>query len=60
VARNTLRRRLREATREVAGALPRGIYLVRLEPAAASTDPAELSTFVQQALSRAGQAGGGA
>ena len=58
VARNTLRRRLREATRDVAGSLPRGIYLVRLEPAAATTDPAQLTTFVQQALQRAGQAAG--
>ena len=41
VVRNSLRRRAREVVRAEASALPRGTYLVRLEPgAAALTAPA--------------------
>ncbi|HWE66191.1 MAG TPA: ribonuclease P protein component [Acidimicrobiales bacterium] len=53
VVRNTLRRRLRQSARSVAPTLPRGTYLLRTEPAAARTEPAQLSTFVQQALQQA-------
>jgi ribonuclease P protein component len=57
VLRNSLRRRLRESTRAVAAGLPRGMYLLRLEPAAAGSDRVELSGQVQEALRRAGQKG---
>jgi ribonuclease P protein component len=53
VVRNTLRRRARESARSVAHDLPRGAYLLRFEPTAANTDPAELSRCVRQALLRA-------
>jgi ribonuclease P protein component len=53
VTRNTLRRRLREAVREAAPTLPRGMYLVRTEPEAANSAPAQLGADVVQALQRA-------
>jgi ribonuclease P protein component len=58
VVRNTLRRRLRESARAVATTLPRGTYLLRVEPAAARSERGELSLQVQQALLRAGQSSG--
>ncbi len=58
VVRNTLRRRARAEARAVAPQLRRGAYLLRLEPAAVTTDPAELSRCVGQALLRAGQSAG--
>jgi ribonuclease P protein component len=58
VLRNTLRRRLRESARAVAATLPRGTYLLRVEPAAARSGRGQLSLQVQQALHRAGQASG--
>jgi ribonuclease P protein component len=57
VVRNTLRRRLRESTRAVAGSLPRGRYLLRIEPAAVTSEAAQLTSFVQKALQRAGESG---
>jgi ribonuclease P protein component len=53
VTRNQLRRRLREATRVVAPTLPRGIYLLRAEPAATTRSPAQISSDVAHALQRA-------
>ena len=55
VLRNSLRRRMRESARAVAPTLPRGLYLLRVEPAAASSGRAEFSANVRQALHRAGQ-----
>ena len=57
VTRNTLRRRLRVSTRAVAGQLPRGTYLLRLDATAAHRDPAQLAALAQRALTQAGQAG---
>jgi ribonuclease P protein component len=57
VVRNSLRRRMRESARAVANTLPRGTYLLRVEPEAARTTSAEFSALVQQALRRAGQSG---
>jgi ribonuclease P protein component len=59
VVRNSLRRRMRESARAVAGSLPRGTYLLRVEPAAARRAPAEFVADVQRALQRAGAAAGG-
>jgi ribonuclease P protein component len=56
VVRNTLRRRARATARAVAPELPRGTYLLRFEPAAAQSPPAELTRCVGQALQRAAQA----
>jgi ribonuclease P protein component len=56
VVRNSLRRRMRESARSVAGTLPRGTYLLRVDPAAAQCDPIAFSAQVGQALQRAGQA----
>jgi ribonuclease P protein component len=56
VVRNSLRRRMRESARAVAGSLPRGTYLLRVEPAAAKCERAEFSAHVQRALQRAGSA----
>jgi ribonuclease P protein component len=55
VVRNTLRRRMRESARDIAATLPRGTYLLRVEPAAARCEPAQFATFVQKALLRAPQ-----
>ena len=57
VVRNRLRRRMRESARAVAATLPRGVYLLRLEPRAARSEAAELAAQVQRALQRAGRSG---
>jgi len=56
VARNSLRRRAREVARSEAPNLPRGSYLVRVEPAALALAPAEFRADVAAALQRAGRA----
>lgn len=56
VTRNRLRRRAREVVRAQATTLPRGSYLLRLDPAAAALDRAEFRADVARALQRAGQA----
>jgi RNase P protein component len=53
VARNRLRRRLREAVRVAAPDLTPGVYLLRAEPSAKFRSMPELSTDVAQALRRA-------
>jgi ribonuclease P protein component len=53
VVRNSLRRRMRESARSVAHELPRGIYLLRVDPAAARCESDKFVAFVQQALLRA-------
>jgi ribonuclease P protein component len=55
VVRNSLRRRMREVVRSEAAALPRGIYLLRVEPAAAGAPSTRFRTDVAQALQRAGR-----
>jgi ribonuclease P protein component len=55
VIRNSLRRRMRESARSVAGTLPRGTYLLRVDPAAVRCDPHEFTTFVRRALQHAGE-----
>jgi ribonuclease P protein component len=55
VVRNKLRRRARETARSVAHELPRGTYLLRLEPAAAQIEAGDLRTHVQRAMQRASQ-----
>ena len=55
VVRNSLRRRAREVARSEAPTLPRGAYLVRLEPAAAALEPTGLRADVAAALHRAGR-----
>ena len=57
VVRNALRRRMRESARAIAGTLPRGTYLLRVEPAAARARRPAFVADVQRALQRAGQAG---
>jgi ribonuclease P protein component len=59
VVRNRLRRRAREVVRVEAPRLPRGSYLVRLAPGAASLSPAEFRADVVTALRRAGHASEG-
>ncbi len=44
---------MRESAREVASELPRGIYLLRVDQAAAQCESAKFMTFVQQALLQA-------
>ncbi len=56
VVRNSLRRRAREVARSEAPTLPRGSYLVRVEPAATALAPAEFRADVAAALRRAGRA----
>ncbi len=56
VVRNRLRRRARAVVREHATSLPRGAFLVRLEPGAASLTPAEFRHDLSTALHRAGEA----
>ena len=55
VVRNSLRRRAREVVRGEAPRLPRGSYLVRLEPAAATEDPSAYRRDVATALVKAGR-----
>ena len=55
VVRNSLRRRAREVVRGEAPGLPRGTYLVRLEPAAATEDPSAFRRHVATALLKAGR-----
>jgi ribonuclease P protein component len=55
VMRNSLRRRAREVVRAEAPALPRGVYLLRLEAAAAVADPAVFRRDVATALVKAGR-----
>jgi len=57
VVRNSLRRRMREAARSIAPTLPRGTYLLRVDPAAAQCDPAQFVRHVQEALVRAPTSG---
>ena len=55
VMRNSLRRRAREVVRAEAPSLPRGSYLLRLEPHAAAADPAAFRRDVATALLKAGR-----
>jgi ribonuclease P protein component len=55
VTRNALRRRMREVARAAGPGLPRGIYVVRLDPAAATSGRARFRTDVGRALERAAQ-----
>jgi len=55
VARNSLRRRARAVVQSEADRLPRGSYLVRLEPGAAELAPLEFRADVAGALERAGR-----
>jgi ribonuclease P protein component len=56
VVRNSLRRRAREVVRAAAPTLPRGTYLVRLDPAAAGQAPAAFRADVTKALVKATRA----
>jgi len=56
VVRNSLRRRARAVARSEAPNLPRGSYLVRVEPGAATLAPAAFKADVAAALQRAGRA----
>ena len=56
VVRNSLRRRMRESTRAIATTLPRGSYLLRVEPAAVKARPDVFVADVQRALQRAAAA----
>ena len=53
VVRNTLRRRARAVVRTEAPTLPRGAYLLRFAPGAATLAPAALRSAVSTALYRA-------
>jgi ribonuclease P protein component len=53
VVRNSLRRRMRESARAIAPTLPRGAYLLRVEPAATKLAPDAFVADVQRALQRA-------
>jgi ribonuclease P protein component len=55
VVRNSLRRRAREVVRTGAPELARGTYLVRLQEAAATEDPAAFRRHVAAALVKAGR-----
>jgi ribonuclease P protein component len=55
VVRNSLRRRARAVVRDAASTLPRGSYLVRLEPAAATSDHPAFRHDVARALLKAGR-----
>jgi ribonuclease P protein component len=57
VIRNRLRRRARAVVREEASSLPRGAYLVRLEPGASGLSATEFRHDLTAALHRAGEAG---
>jgi ribonuclease P protein component len=56
VVRNSLRRRMRESARAIATTLPRGSYLLRVEPAAATAPAHVFAADVQRALQRAAAA----
>ena len=56
VVRNRLRRRARAVVREQASTLPRGAFMVRLDPGAASLSAAEFRQDLARALHRAGKA----
>ncbi len=53
VVRNSLRRRMRVAVRVAAPDLPRGAYLLRVDRAAAASQPAQFRASVSEALRRA-------
>jgi ribonuclease P protein component len=55
VVRNRLRRRAREVVRAEAPTLPRGTYLLRVAPGAATESAAAFRSDVATALRRAGQ-----
>jgi ribonuclease P protein component len=54
VVRNSLRRRARDVVRRTARELPRGSYLVRLEPGAATLTASDFRQDVATALLKAG------
>jgi len=56
VTRNALRRRARAVAQSEAAGLPRGRFLVRLDPGAAGVRPARFRADVATALWRAAQA----
>jgi ribonuclease P protein component len=56
VVRNRLRRRARAVVREQALSLPRGAFLLRLEPGASGLSAARFRHHVAEALHRAGEA----
>jgi ribonuclease P protein component len=56
VVRNRLRRRARAVVREQAPSLPRGAFLVRLEPGASDLTAAQFRRDLTAALQRAGEA----
>jgi ribonuclease P protein component len=56
VVRNRLRRRARAVVREQAPSLPRGAFLVRLEPGASALTAAQFRHDLATALRRAGEA----
>jgi ribonuclease P protein component len=56
VVRNRLRRRARAVVAEQAPSLPRGAFLVRLEPGATALSATEFRHDVAAALRRAGEA----
>jgi ribonuclease P protein component len=56
VVRNRLRRRARAVVREEARSLPRGAFLVRLEPGASDLSAAQFRHDLSAALHRAGEA----
>jgi ribonuclease P protein component len=58
VVRNGLRRRMREAVRAAAPDLPRGTYLLRVDRAAATSEPAQFTASVSEALRRASRPAG--
>jgi ribonuclease P protein component len=55
VIRNSLRRRARAVVQSTAAALPRGCFLVRLEPGAAALTPSVFRADVSAALLKAGR-----
>ena len=58
VVRNRLRRRARAVVREHAASLPRGAFVVRLDPAATALSGPAFRHDVARALRRAGEAAG--
>lgn len=56
VVRNRLRRRARAVVREEAPSLPRGAFLVRLEPGASDLTATRFRHDLAEALRRAGEA----